>query len=468
MKIVTKLIHARKIASMTTLLGLSSIGLNALAINGVYDYGMGQINRGMGGAGTAMPADAFATVINPAGLGEVKHNFDAGAAVYFPLMYSKFSEGTASGLPDVRPIAGAPGKFDSKMHVFFMPDLAYLFHMDKNNHFGLSANAIGGFGTKYQTKRFASVVNTPVPVGTTISQGLLGDGTVYSSLKIGSLNASYNYVVDQFFSVGLTLSYYVQAFESKGAQGLAAFTTRALQNDGNTALINKLSNNGNDYNQGVGITFGALIKPYRNLTLAFTGTPTVKMSKMKDYKDLFPNKGELDIPGKYVAAARYQASDRLDLVFDAVRILNREVDVYGNNSRALFDGRCVSVSPNFNSEQCVGGKDGVGFGWSNQTLLKVGGAYKLSSRDTVRLGVSYGNRIAHSKDILINILAPGAAAKWITSAGYSRKMNNYNLNSFLTVIPKQSMDGQNELSAGSAQKIKFEVAGVGFGLGISM
>lgn len=461
-----------KLTKILTILSSIMSLHTSYAINGVFDYGYGQINRGMGGAGTAMPQDAYATIINPSGINEVKHNFDAGVAIYFPDLYADYGAGTAAFIPSVKPLAGAPGKFDSEMPVFFMPDAAYVFHQDQKNHFGLSASSIGGFGSKYQTDKNASVFVAP-PVGPAVApaHGLFGDGTVYSSLKIGSLNASYNHVIDQYFSFGVTLSYYVQAFESRGSAGLAAFSRRSLLAGTGVAPITaapNISNNGTDYNHGVGATIAATIKPLSNVTLAFSATPTVKMTKMKEYKDLLVNNGELDIPGRYVAGIRYQANDKLDLVTDIVRIMNSQVDTYRNNSRSLFDGRCAAGSAVLAPDQCMGGKDGPGFGWSNQTIIKVGGAYKLTAKDTLRLGLSYGNKIGHSKDIIVQTFAPGAAAEWITSAGYSRNMRNYKLNSFVTFIPKQTLSGYNELSANNAQKIEVKVAGIGFGLGVSM
>lgn len=445
---------------MTALALLSIAASSSLAINGVFDYGMGQINRGMGGAGVAMPQDAFATVINPAGLGAIDHKLDAGIAIYFPLMYSKWGSG-ASAFP-FSPIAAPAGKYDSKESVFVLPDVAYAYHYDRRNHFGFSANAIGGFGSRYTTSKHATVFGAPVA-----RRGVLGDGTIIASLKIGSLNASYNYWVLPELSLGVTLSYYIQAFKSAGSQGLAPFTETFTSSFG-AVTPTKLSNNGTDFNHGVSATLGGLYRFNKQFAVGASGTPRVKMTKMKDYRDLLVNHGELDIPAKYTVGANFTPNKHLDIVVDLVRILNKDVDIYGNNSRALFDGRCSLGSPALTPSACIGGKDGPGFGWSNQTLLKVGGAYKLNSRDTVRLGVSYGNKIGHTGDIVINTLAPGSAAKWITSAGYSRTMPTYKLNTFLTLIPSQSLSGINELSVGAAQTVKVKVAGVGFGVGVSM
>lgn len=452
-------------------LSIAALPLTSQAINGIYDYGYGQINRGMGGAGIAMPQEAFATTINPSGMNEVKHNFDAGVAIYFPDLYAKYGQGTAGiDVNGVQPLAGGIGTHTSQMKTFFMPDIAYIYHYDKRNHFGFSLASVGGYGSDYSTKNAASVF-VPPPAGPAVasSHGLFGDGNVYSSLKIGTINASFNHVIDEYFSFGFTVSYYMQQFKSKGSAGLAAFTTRALQAG---ALVPAavaaphLSNNGYDYNYGVGATIAATIKPFKNITLAISATPTVQMSKMSKYKDLLVNKGELDIPGRYVVGLRYQANDRLDLVADVVRIMNSEVDSYRNNSRALFDGRCNYGTTM--AEDCMGGKNGPGFGWSNQTLIKVGGAYKLTSKDTVRLGFSYGNKIGNKEDIVVQTFAPGAAAEWIFTGGYSRVMKNYKLNSFVTFIPKQTLDGVNELSVNNAQTIEVKVSGIGFGLGISI
>lgn len=462
MKIIIKKL-VKKISTIST---LSILFSNAFAINGVFDYGYGQINRGMGGAGVAMPQDANATIINPAGLSQISHNYDAGIAVYFPMMHTKTSIGSALfAPPTVRPLALAPGTFDSQRNVFALPDLAFAYHLDKQNHFGLSFNAIGGFGSKYNTDKAASVVAAPNVVA---RKGLFGDGTVVSDLKIATFNASYNFVIDEYVSLGLTATHYTQAFESKGSAGLAANTTVALLNGGNQTFANKLSNNGVDYNNGFGLTFGALIKPHPMITLGFSGSPTVKMSKMKKYRHLHAENGRLDIPARYSAGIRVTPNDKLNVVTDVVRILNREVATYGNNSRALIDGRCVATSANFTPQDCMGGSNGVGFGWSNQTLVKVGGEYKVTNRDTVRLGFSFGNRIGHKKDVVVQAFAPGSAARWITSAGYSRLMPSYKLHSFLTFIPKQTIKGPNELASGSAQQVEVKVNGFGFGLGISV
>lgn len=430
-------------------------GNNANAINGVFDYGVGQITRGMGGAGIAMTQDAFAGFINPAGLGLVNHSFDAGAAIYFPDMYSKYGAGTVGPGP-TNPLAPPQGKFESQIKVFFMPDIGYVRHYNQRNHFALAINALGGFGTKYSTNKSATVF-PGVP-----SRGLMGDGTVVSSLKIGEFSGSYNYFINRNLSIGLTLGLFVQDFKSAGSQGLAPFTKTSM-GSGGTATPTKLSNNGNDYNYGLGGTAGILYRFNNYFAIGATAMPKVNMTKMKDYKDLLPNGGELDIPARYAAGVNIAPNDRINLLFDVVRIENKKVGAYGHNSQALFNGQC---NP-FNTSACFGGKNGPGFGWQNQTVMKIGGAYKLNARDTVRLGVSYGNRIAKKQDIVVNTLAPGAAAKLLTSAGYSRDMKCYTLNSFLTYIPSQELSGINQFSAGAAQKVRIKIGGIGFGFGAS-
>ena len=439
---------------------LALVAFNTYAINGVFDYGFGQINRGMGGAGVALPQDAYATIINPAGIADVRHIMDAGVAVYFPNMYSKWSEGASGAPPDT--LAPPAGTFKSKTTVFVMPDFAYLWHYRPQHHFGFSLDSIGGFGTKYSTNRFASVLGAPAA-----DNGLFGDGTVTSSLKIGSANASYNYLFNRQLSLGVTGSFYMQAFKSTGAAGLFPLTDTFLSSGG-TITPTDLSNNGTDYNYGLGFTLGGLYKFNNNFSIGASATPKVKMTKLKDYKDLIANNGELDIPARYSVGAKVSPNAQWNILVDYVRIQNEDVKTYGNNSRALFDGRCGLGSPNFDPNFCMGGKNGPGFGWSNQDLVKFGAEYKANSRDTFRIGFSYGNRIGHEEDIFINTLAPGSAAKLITSAGYTRNMRCYKLNTFLTFIPSQTMKGVNEFSIGDAQTVKVKVAGIGLGFGVSM
>ncbi len=56
----------------------------AQATNGYSPTGFGTANKGLGGAGVAMPQDALAGATNPAGMLYVGDRVDLGAAIFAP------------------------------------------------------------------------------------------------------------------------------------------------------------------------------------------------------------------------------------------------------------------------------------------------------------------------------------------------------------------------------------------------
>jgi long-chain fatty acid transport protein len=432
----------------TLALGVSSLLLGTLpatthAVHGVYDYGIGQIARGTSGAGMANPQDAFTTLMNPAGLPWVNHRYDAGLAIEFPLTGSTVSQGTGG------PLIVPKGDFTSQIKVFELPDLGALYHHDAQNHFGASLIAVGGFGTEYQTGKSAVILGTP-------ERGFFGNGTALSSLKILSANGSYAYRVHPDLSFGVTLSYYLEAFESKGAGTLAPFSKTYL-NGGNPSHV---SNNGIDYASGLGGVLGVLYQATPYLKLGAAAQPKVHFTRLNRYRDLIAGDGHLDLPGKYSLGAYWQGHT-LNYMLDLLHFRNKDVGIYGNNSEKLLNGACLNPA---NANSCLGGRNGPGFGWANQTVLKVAVEGPAYNKDTWRAGVSYGNRLAHAKDALINTLAPAAVVRWVFSAGYTHPTKDYSLHSFVIFFPKQTLQGPNPLGG---QQITIKAAGVGAGMGAS-
>ncbi len=61
----------------------------ANAANGYFVHGYGPKNKGMAGAGVALPQDTITAATNPAGMVHLGKRFDVGLAVFSPLRAMK-------------------------------------------------------------------------------------------------------------------------------------------------------------------------------------------------------------------------------------------------------------------------------------------------------------------------------------------------------------------------------------------
>jgi long-chain fatty acid transport protein len=166
--------------------------------------------------------------------------------------------------------------------------------------------------------------------------------------------------------------------------------------------------NGKDYSFGAGVRVGALYQLNDAVSLGATYQSKNNMSKFDDYALMFPNGGELDIPANYGLGIAFKASDKLDVAFDVTRIEYAKVDATGNApSLPLFAANAH------------------GFGWDNQTVFKLGFAYKFSSDLTLRAGYNYGKSPIKlsptNASFNFNTLAPGIVERHLT-LGFTKNL----------------------------------------------
>ena len=90
------------------LLTLAAIGQPAIATNGYSPTGFGTINKGMVGAGVALPQDSMTAATNPAGMALVGNRWDGGIALFSP------SDRGFTADSNVSPAPINPGTYTSK------------------------------------------------------------------------------------------------------------------------------------------------------------------------------------------------------------------------------------------------------------------------------------------------------------------------------------------------------------------
>jgi long-chain fatty acid transport protein len=340
----------------------------AEATEGYFSNGYGTAAKGMAGAGVAAPQDTQAAVNNPAGIRGLGDRVDGGLSLFSPIR--KYDASVAEVF-----IADTQQK--SSSNIFLIPSMGASWDMGDYS-LGLTMSANGGMNTDYATKVFAGGTNART--GINLMQGFIG--------------ATYARDLNDTHSFGITPTFAVQRFSAKGLQGFAAISSDS----------DNLTDNGDDFSYGGGLRVGWLTKATDKLTLGLAGQTKMKMTKFHQYKGLFAENGGFDIPAALTFGVSYKANDKLTVNADVKRIFYGGVDSISNglpNVQPFHTG-----AGGTESSQSLGGDDGVGFGWRDVNIIKIGAEYVYSDALTLRAGAAHNSDAFAGTETLFNILAP--------------------------------------------------------------
>jgi len=400
------------------------------ATNGYFAHGYGARSKAMAGAGAALPQDAMAAAVNPAGMAFVGNRLDVEMELFNPNR-----QYTVQGAPTMAPGAFPlnPGTVKSDSDLFPIPTLGWNHKLDHNQSIGLTVFGNGGMNTDYPG--FAS--QTCAPGGT----GAFCGGSTGIDLVQVFISPSYaRSFANNRFSLGIAPIFAVQSFK---AQGLSSFA-------GYSSDSQNLSNNIRNYSYGAGVRVGGLVELLPGLHLGASYKSRVFMSPFSHYAGLFAEQGDFDIPESINGGLAWDITDRITAAFDVEHIRYSSVNSVGN-----------SFLPNLQTAQ-LGNSNGAGFGWKDMTVFKLGTQWKQNEDWTWRGGVSYGAQPIPSSEVLFNILAPGVQ-EWHLTTGFTRTLTDKDDLSFAFMYsPSKTVSGPNPLSPG--QTIDLEMHQLSFQL----
>lgn len=399
---------------LPSFLGLLLLAAAAHATNGYFTHGFGTANKGLAGAGVALPQDAVSAAINPAGMAFVGHRYDAGLAVFNP--NRKFTiRGNPSGFPGTFGLT--PGTVESGRRTFEIPHFGANWMVGEKSSVGLTIYAQGGMNTTYPAAAFFG----SSPTGVDLAQLFIASTW---SPRLGINHA-----------VGITPVIAFQRFEMRGVEAFAAFSQRP----------DALSNNGHDESFGYGLKLGYLGRLTRRFSVGVAWQSEIRMSEFDDYAGLFAGDGDFDIPAATTVGLAYELTPIVTLAFDVQKIDYSDIPAVGN---PLF--------PNL-LQAPLGDVDGPGFGWEDMTVFKLGVLWRASDAWTLRFGASTGDQPIPESEVFFNILAPGVMEEHVT-AGFSRRLRNgRSLNVAVMHAFSSSVRGPNPLEAPGAQEIELEM-----------
>ena len=351
-------------------MGLIIFVNHAFATNGYFQHGYGIKSQGMGGVGIALPQDSLTAAINPAGMGLIGNRYDFGINYFKPERNSDIVNNNHQQL------GSTDGHYDANdSNDFFIPEFGYNKVLDDQYTLGVSIYANGGINTNYKNG---------IP--------LFGQPSAGVDLKqiFVTPTLTFKPTPNHVFGVSVNAAY--QTFQAKGLQNFAA----------NSNSSANLTDNHHEHSYGAGIKLGWIGQITDQLTLGATYHSKTYMTKLDDYKGLFAEGGDFDIPSHYGFGVAYAVNPDLTVAMDYQRIEYGDIKSVNNPLGSILTGVPLGAS------------DGAGFGWRDINVYKIGFNYQWNDNLTLRAGYNHNSQPIPSSQTFFNILAPGVVQDHIT------------------------------------------------------
>jgi len=388
---------------------LASFISSAFATNGYLSHGYGIKSRGLAGAGVALPQETLIAATNPAGISFLGNRVDASVALFSPQRSYEVT-GTPTG-----PFPLANGKVDSDSEYFVIPEMGATWQLDDHKSIGIMLYGNGGMNTDYSASQ-------------TTSNGTFYAGTAGVDLSQLFITPTFSYRFDNDAAIGVSAVLAYQRFEAKGISSFGMLSTSP----------DDLSNNGHENSYGAGINLGFMLPVGSQVTIGGGYRSKVYMTEFDDYKGLFAEEGDFDIPASATIGLAWKTTQSLTFLLDVQKTWYSDVDSIGNAMMPAM-GNCMMGQ----SASCLGGDDGMGFGWDDMTTVKLGVQYEAGNDWTWRAGYSHGDQPIDDSEVFFNILAPGVMEEHFT-AGFTKTFDNgtQEINFAAMYAPSNSVDGQ--------------------------
>lgn len=386
----------------------------AFATDGYFSHGYGMKAKGMGGASVAMAQDAFAGANNPASASFSGNRVEAGVDFFMP---DRSASRTGSPF-------GLNASVDSDSKLFLVPEFGFNKTINDRVSAGLTVYGNGGMNTDYA----GGTVQCQDPrTGAMYSANMLcGVGRLGVDLMQVVLAPTVAYKLNDRHSIGISALVVHQQFK---ADGLQAFTDPRATIDSS-----KVTNNGYDSSNGLGLRLGYLGKLNDKVSIGASYSPKISMSRFSDYAGLFAEQGKLDIPENYTVGAAFQATPDVMVAVDYQRINYSGVPSIGN--------------PSTNPAQ-LGAADGKGFGWKDIGVFKLGVQWQATPKLALRAGYNKSQNPIEGRDVTFNILAPGVITTHVTLGGTYALSPSTEMTVAYMHAPRQSVTGGSPMFGGT-------------------
>ncbi len=342
-----------------TLLLLFPLYIQALLIQPIG----GAKSQGRANAQIAEPRDALVGAQNPAAMSFLGNRYDIGGTLVH-------QEGTST-INDNIFINGSFANSVTEHYPF--PDLAVNKHIcDCDFTLGFVA---------YTRAFVKSDYNTSFPFFGTSDLAFEYLHQTFSptfSVRLGTNHAA-----------GISLDVHVMRMKIIGLENLAIplFTDHP----------DYVSNNKYDYSAAAGLTIGWMSRVSDCVSVGFAWQPPVPAKRFKKYKGFLADRGKWSIPHRVMGGVAIRALPCLSFEFDLEYIKWNQI--------AALD-HSFFVPGTEGPDSLLGDKDGPGFGWRDQLIVRLGAEWKINQMASIRIGYQNSRAPMKGESTLPGLLAP--------------------------------------------------------------
>jgi len=398
MKIMTLKNNVVVFLSLILLLITSQVS----ATTGYFALGYGPKSNGMAGAVVAAPQDATTSAVNPAGMSLIEDRADFSLMLFSPIREASLDPRVVGGSFEVRK--------KSKRDFFVIPNGGFKYQLNDQLSWGISFYANGGMNTTYTRNIFdetyavlgaaqqgGGVAAGSVPIGT--KTGMPNTSTLHIDMGQGIIAPTLSFQITPEHSFGIAPLLGVQYFKARGLGNFIGFTENGSGHD--------LTDRGYDFAYGAGVRAGWIGQVHPMVTLGASASSKIYMTEFHQYSDLFAENGGFDIPAIFTTGIAIHPRSDLTLSFDYERIFYGDVKSIANKGPIL--GPAIPAG-----HSVLGADNGIGFGWEDIDVFRVGLQFEVNQDLTLRAGYSWNDRPFGSDQLLFNVIAPAVTNKHMT------------------------------------------------------
>lgn len=361
------------------------------AINGYFMNGYSPASNAVGGTSVAMAQDSSVLAANPAGMHHVDPGYDISLRFLHP---QRDAELDCRGIGACDTVV----RDASSREFFVVPGFGLVHAFGERLRAGVAMYGNGGLNTTFDRPVYAEALARVAGLRP-------GDPGFKTSGKVGVdfgqfvMAPSLSWRVTPRIDIGISPLLSIVKFKAYGLE-----TFQPLSNDPSS-----VTNRGSEYVLGGGLRVGMMIELLPTLRLGLQYTTKLRHTRFDKYNGLFPDNGRFETPRHYAVGLAFEPIERLTLGVDVMQIQYATVAATGNAgpTAAEFVG-------GFAPARRLGGAQGLGFGWSNQTVVKAGIIYRFSDRLTFRLGYNGADETTPSSQTLYGLIVPSAFRNHVT------------------------------------------------------
>jgi long-chain fatty acid transport protein len=357
------------------ILGLVAVSSAAFAADGNELFGMGAVQKGLGGAGTATAYDATWVLLNPAATIELGQRFDFSLETLYI-----HTEAETRGFPLVsNPFSG------DMENTQWVPVPA----MGYTQPLGGGALGLGMLGTQGNKLTYAHPRTTV---------GWLGNGDRRSEFQVVKLPITYAYPLGNGWTVGAGIVPVVGRFRTDSV----SLTLREAE-----------ANHSWDTSFGGGVLL-SVHKRAERWSLGAVYSSRVKMQAYDKYAgDVL--RSSFDLPQKFQAGVGFKPKDNVELLLDYKWMDWDSIDQLG-----------LKATQN-------------GLGWRDSHIVKLGANWDIDERWSLRGGMSYGRAAVREDTAFVNVITPALAEWHFSLGASRRIGDRHEVHASFTHVPPEEI-----------------------------